>query len=68
MTVLGEIREKEKKSEKNVCSGSLSSGAAPATVVGVPIEVPVMPMLVTICLKTTHWFDGAARKPEEVVP
>ncbi len=36
----------------------LSSGAALATVVGVLIEVPVMLMLVKICLKTTHWFDG----------
>ena len=39
----------------------LSSGAALATVVGVLIEVPVMLMLVKICLRTTHWFDGAAR-------
>jgi arsenite transporter len=36
----------------------LSSGAALATVVGVLIEVPVMLMLVKICLKTSHWFDG----------
>jgi len=35
----------------------LSSGAALATVVGVLIEVPVMLMLVSICLKTTHWFQ-----------
>lgn len=37
----------------------LSSGAALATVVGVLIEVPVMLMLVRICLKTRHWFDGS---------
>lgn len=37
----------------------LSSGAALATVVGVLIEVPVMLMLVKVCLRTTHWFDGA---------
>jgi len=36
----------------------LSSGAALATVVGVLIEVPVMLMLVGICRRTTHWFDG----------
>jgi ACR3 family arsenite transporter len=34
----------------------LSSGAALATVVGVRIEVPVMPMLVKICLNTRSWF------------
>ncbi len=48
----------------------LSSGAALATVVGVLIEVPVMLILVKICLKTTHWFDGAEStesKPQEVV-
>lgn len=47
----------------------LSSGAALATVVGVLIEVPVMLILVKICLKTTHWFDGAEStksKPQEV--
>jgi ACR3 family arsenite transporter len=38
----------------------LSSGAALATVIGVLIEVPVMLMLVRICLKTRHWFDGGA--------
>ena len=37
----------------------LSSGAALATVVGVLIEVPVMLMLVGICKRTRHWFDGA---------
>ncbi len=36
----------------------LHSGAALATVVGVLIEVPVMLMLVKVCLKTRHWFDG----------
>ncbi|MBC2703187.1 ACR3 family arsenite efflux transporter [Desulfobacula sp.] len=35
----------------------LSSGAALATVVGVLIEVPVMLMLVSICKRTTSWFD-----------
>jgi ACR3 family arsenite transporter len=45
----------------------LSSGAALATVVGVLIEVPVMLMLVKICLKTQHWFNGAGRKSEEVI-
>lgn len=37
----------------------LSSGAALATVVGVLIEVPVMLMLVGICKRTAHLFDGA---------
>jgi len=36
----------------------LSSGAALATVVGVLIEVPVMLMLVSICVRTQHWFDS----------
>jgi len=35
----------------------LSSGAALATVVGVLIEVPVMLMLVTFCLRTKKWFS-----------
>lgn len=35
----------------------LSSGAALATVVGVLIEVPVMLMLVSICKRTSSWFD-----------
>jgi ACR3 family arsenite transporter len=43
----------------------LSSGAALATVVGVLIEVPVMLLLVKICLKTQHWFDGAKAAGEE---
>ena|SRR3989338_3939421 len=34
----------------------LSSGASLATVVGVPIEVPVMLMLVKVCVKTAGWF------------
>ena len=38
----------------------LSSGAALATVVGVLIEVPVMLMLVKICQRSSHWFDGSA--------
>ena len=37
----------------------LSSGAALATVVGVPFEVPVMLMLVGFCKKTAPWFDSA---------
>jgi ACR3 family arsenite transporter len=35
----------------------LSSGAALATVVGVLIEVPLMLMLVSICKRTSSWFD-----------
>jgi ACR3 family arsenite transporter len=38
----------------------LSSGAALATVVGVLIEVPVMLMLVSICLRTRGWFEPKA--------
>ncbi len=34
----------------------LGSGAALSAVVGVLIEVPVMLLLVSICLRTTHWF------------
>ncbi len=34
----------------------VTSGAALATVVGVLIEVPVMLMLVSFCLRTRHWF------------
>ena len=36
----------------------LGSGAALSTVVGVLIEVPVMLLLVTICLKTRNWFPA----------
>jgi len=36
----------------------LSSGASLATVVGVLIEVPVMLMLVSICKRTSHWFES----------
>lgn len=46
----------------------LSSGAALATVVGVLIEVPVMLMLVKICLRTTHWFDGKGAAHAETAP
>lgn len=42
----------------------LSSGAALATVVGVLIEVPVMLMLVRICIRTRHWFDGPGSAAE----
>jgi arsenite transporter len=38
----------------------LSSGAALATVVGVPVEVPVMLSLVALANRTRHWFPGAA--------
>ena len=34
----------------------LQSGAALSTVVGVLIEVPIMLLLVSFCLKTKHWF------------
>jgi ACR3 family arsenite transporter len=37
----------------------LSSGAALATVVGVLIEVPVMLMLVSVCMKYRHIFNRA---------
>ena len=40
----------------------LNSGAALATVVGVPIEVPVMLMLVEFCKRTAGWFP---RQPEK---
>jgi len=36
----------------------LQSGAALATVVGVLIEVPVMLLLVSVCRKTSGWFQG----------
>ena len=36
----------------------LASGASLATVVGVLIEVPVMLMLVSICKRTCHLFEG----------
>ena len=36
----------------------LSSGAALATVVGVLIEVPLMLMLVSLCKRTCHLFNG----------
>ncbi len=38
----------------------LQSGAALATVVGVLIEVPVMLMLVSICRKTSGWFERSS--------
>ena len=43
----------------------LSSGAAPATVVGVLIEVPVMLWLVRICIRTEHWFSVELPKGEK---
>ena len=36
----------------------LSSGASLATVIGVLIEVPVMLLLVRVCLRTKHIFNG----------
>lgn len=35
----------------------LESGAALSTVVGVLIEVPIMLLLVTLCLRTSNWFS-----------
>lgn len=40
----------------------LESGAALSTVVGVLIEVPVMLLLVSFCLKTTHWFPSMYKR------
>lgn len=40
----------------------LESGAALATVVGVLIEVPVMLLLVSFCLRTRHWFPSLREK------
>lgn len=39
----------------------LESGAALSTVVGVLIEVPIMLLLVTVCLRTSHWFPSMKR-------
>ncbi|MDO9535289.1 MAG: ACR3 family arsenite efflux transporter [Bacillota bacterium] len=36
----------------------LTSGAALSAVVGVLIEVPIMLLLVTFCLRTKHWFPS----------
>ena len=36
----------------------VTSGAALATVVGVLIEVPIMLLLVSFCLRTRHWFPA----------
>ncbi len=36
----------------------VTSGAALATVVGVLIEVPIMLLLVSLCLRTRHWFPA----------
>lgn len=40
----------------------LESGAALSTVVGVLIEVPIMLLLVTFCLRTSHWFSSMESK------
>ncbi|MDD5622151.1 MAG: hypothetical protein PHQ09_03175 [Actinomycetota bacterium] len=39
----------------------LRSGATPATVAGVLVEMPMMLILVKIVNKTKHWFSGTAR-------
>ncbi len=39
----------------------VGSGAALSTVVGVLIEVPVMLILVSICLRSSHWFTKQSR-------
>jgi ACR3 family arsenite transporter len=40
----------------------LESGAALSTVVGVLIEVPIMLLLVSFCLRTKHWFPSMLQK------
>ncbi len=40
----------------------VTSGAALSTVVGVLIEVPVMLLLVSFCLRTRHWFPAKERR------
>ncbi len=42
----------------------LGSGAALSAVVGVLIEVPIMLLLVTLCLRTKHWFPSMYGKKE----
>jgi arsenite transporter len=42
----------------------LTSGAALSAVVGVLIEVPIMLLLVTFCLRTKHWFPSMFRKAD----
>ncbi len=37
------------------------SGAAPATVVGVLVEVPVMLSVCGVCDRTRHWFPADAK-------
>ncbi len=44
----------------------LASGAALSAVVGVLIEVPVMLVLVTLCLKTRHWFPSMLTKRKNI--
>ncbi len=43
----------------------LGSGAALSTVVGVLIEVPVMLILVSICLRTARWFPSMHARRKE---
>ncbi len=43
----------------------LGSGAALSTVVGVLIEVPVMLILVSICLRTARWFPSMYSRRKE---
>jgi ACR3 family arsenite transporter len=40
----------------------LESGAALSAVVGVLIEVPIMLLLVSFCLRTKHWFPSMLQK------
>ena len=46
----------------------LASGAALATVVGVLIEVPVMPSLVAFANRTRSWFPAPAPGRNEEAP
>ncbi len=46
----------------------IGSGAALSTVVGVLIEVPVMLLLVTICLRTARWFPSMHARKVESAP
>ncbi|WP_442875369.1 arsenic resistance protein [Desulfobacula sp.] len=57
VTMIGASNHFEVAIATSVMIFGLSSGAALVTVVGVLIEVPVMLMLVSICKRTTSWFD-----------
>lgn len=41
------------------------SGAAPATVVGVPIEVPVMLSVVDLANRTKGWYEAGRPVPAQ---